>query len=72
VPYLSNNLKNLILESEVEEDAQAAQEDWDSEFILDDSPKHFAQNELNDLIRNVGLSKNDTELLGSRHKEKIC
>ena len=36
------------------------------------SPKHFTQQELNDLIRDLNLSKQGSELLASRLKEKNC
>lgn len=47
----------------------------DSEFniiseIDSDQPKLFSQVELNDLVRDLGLSKERSELLGSRLKEK--
>ena len=36
------------------------------------SPKQFIQQELNDLIRDLNLSKQGSELLASRPKEKNC
>ena len=36
------------------------------------SPKQFTQQELNDLIRDLNLSKQGSELLASRLKEKNC
>ena len=36
------------------------------------SPKQFTQQELNDLIRDLNLSKQGSELLVSRLKEKNC
>ena len=39
-------------------------------MILDyDAPHPFSQMELNDLVRDLGLSKSSTELLASRSKE---
>lgn len=44
----------------------------DEEFDLENSlePRPFNQNELNDLIRDLGLSKASSELLASRLKER--
>ena len=36
------------------------------------SPKLFTQGELSDLIRDLNLSKQASELLASRLKEKTC
>ena len=49
--------------------AQESQEDEETDFI-DDRPNLFSQNELNDLVRNLNLSKSSSELLASRLKEK--
>lgn len=37
---------------------------------FDNSPKKFTQPELNDLVRELGLTKKKSELLGSRLHEK--
>ena len=37
-----------------------------------DEPQLFTQAELNDLVRELDLTKNSAELLGSRLKEKTC
>ena len=35
-------------------------------IAVDDNPHQISQNELNDLVRDLGLSKSKAELLGSR------
>ena len=43
----------------------------DEEVVLgDDTPHPFSQKELNDLVRDLSLSKDSVELLASRLKEK--
>ena len=49
--------------------SQESQEDEESDFS-DDTPHPFSQNELNDLVRDLNLSKSSAELLASRLKEK--
>ncbi|GBM59391.1 hypothetical protein AVEN_17423-1 [Araneus ventricosus] len=39
---------------------------------ISDEPKLFTQSELNDLVRDLYLSKGSAEVLGSRLKEKNC
>ncbi|GBM84390.1 hypothetical protein AVEN_145076-1 [Araneus ventricosus] len=41
-----------------------------SDFSVDEGPQPFSQSELNDLLRDLGLSKDGAELLGSRRKDK--
>jgi hypothetical protein len=38
----------------------------------DRTPQLFTQIELNDLVRDLGLTEEKSEILGSRLKEKIC
>jgi hypothetical protein len=38
----------------------------------DRTPQLFTQIELNDIVRDLGLTKEKSEVLGSRLKEKIC
>jgi hypothetical protein len=38
----------------------------------DRTPQFFTQIELNDLVRDLGLTKEKRKILGSRLKEKIC
>ena len=49
--------------------AQESQEDEETDFSYD-RPHPFSQNELNDLIRDLNLSKSSSELLASSLKEK--
>ena len=49
---------------------QAAQKDIDSDYVLHNWSKCFYQNELNGLVRDLGLSKNGSQLIGFRLKEK--
>ena len=49
--------------------AQESQEDEETDFS-DDRPHRFSQNEFNDLVRDLNLSKSSSELLASRLKEK--
>jgi hypothetical protein len=42
----------------------------DSDFQTTSHNEHFDQNELSDLIRDLNLSKDSSELLASRLKEK--
>ena len=52
-----------------DEDSSAVEEN-EEEVILDDDARHpFSQMELNDLVRDLGLSKSSAELLASRFKE---
>ena len=49
--------------------AQESQEDEEADFS-DDTPHPFSQNELNDLVCDLDLSKSSSELLAFRLKEK--
>ena len=49
--------------------AQESQEDEETDFS-DDRPHPFSQNELNDLVPDLSLSKSSSELLASRSKGK--
>lgn len=44
--------------------------DTDQEYKTQDGPQPFSQCELNDLVRDLSLSKTSCELLASRFKEK--
>ncbi|GBL62458.1 hypothetical protein AVEN_31990-1, partial [Araneus ventricosus] len=46
------------------------QDESSSDFSVDEGPQPFSQSELNDLARDLGLSKDGAELLGSRLKNK--
>ena len=49
--------------------AQESQEDEEASFS-DDIPHPFSQNELNDLVRDLNLSKSSAEFLASKLQEK--
>ena len=53
-----------------QEDHQKASEDSSSDTQQSSAPQQFNQPELNDLVRDFGLSKAAAELLASRLKEK--
>ena len=54
-----------------DEDASSVEGHEDEEVVLeDDAPHPFSQKELNDLVRDLSLSKDSAELLASRLKEK--
>lgn len=57
------------LEQDTEEGASSSQYDADFE-VMSNEPKCFSQNELDDLVRDLNLSKQASELLASRLKEK--
>lgn len=52
------------------EDHRESSEDYTSETHLSSAPQQFRQAELNDLVRDLGLSKKAAELLASRLQEK--
>lgn len=65
VPVPPHNFDDLPEPSESES------EQLDDEFQVEDcGPQQFSQEELNDLVRDLGLSKESAELLGSRLQEK--
>lgn len=53
------------------EGPSSSQNDVDFEGMSNE-PKRFSQNELDDLVRDLNLSKQASELLASRLKEKNC
>ena len=58
------------LPSVSDEECSSFEEDEDEEFLPDkDEPQCFSQNELNDLVRDLSLSKSSAELLASRLKD---
>lgn len=69
VPQPPSNLDDILSESE-DSDALASQDESSSDFSVDEGPQLFSQSELNDLVRDLGLSKDAAELLGSRLKNK--
>ena len=72
VPILSNFDDEILpMSSDASSDADVKH---DNEFQCMETSQYqrFTQFQLNDLIRDLGLTKEKTELLGSRLKEKIC
>ncbi|CAG9790224.1 unnamed protein product [Diatraea saccharalis] len=69
VPQPPSNLDDILCESE-ESDTSASQDESSPYFPVDEGPQLFSQGELNDLVRDLGLSKDAAELLGSRLKNK--
>ncbi|GBL93711.1 hypothetical protein AVEN_166756-1 [Araneus ventricosus] len=59
IPVIPKNIEDLSPDS-----------DSDSMIQDNDDPQLFAQMELNDLVQDLGLSKEPTEILGSRLKGK--
>ena len=60
VPEAPNNLEEVVMQGET----QSTHDYSDSDFTADDRPEMFSQEKLNDLIRNLGLSKDGAQLLG--------
>jgi hypothetical protein len=70
VPSPPTTLEDIKFDSE-EESAEVKQVDSDySDYDTDTQPELFSQEELNDLVRDLGLPKDSAELLGSRLKSK--
>ena len=53
-----------------DEDSSSVEENEEEVVLDDDAPHPFSQKELNDLVRDLSLSKSSAELLASRLKEK--
>ncbi|GBN18347.1 hypothetical protein AVEN_64902-1 [Araneus ventricosus] len=70
VPHPPLNLGDIWIDSE-DGDTLPHQDESSSDFSADDGPQPFSQSELNDLVRDLGLSKYGAELIRSR-KIKIC
>lgn len=69
VPQPPSSLDDILSESE-DEDTLPPQGESSSDVSFDEGPQLFSQKELNDLVRDLGLSKESAELLGSRLKNK--
>lgn len=69
IPQPPSSLDEYLSESE-DEDTLPPQDESSSDFSFDEGPELFSQSELNDLVRDLGLSKDAAELLGSRLKNK--
>lgn len=69
VPHPPSSLDDI--RSDLEDgDTLPHQDESSSDFSVDEGPQPFSQSELNDLVRDLGLSKDAAELLGSRLKNK--
>ncbi|GBN41486.1 hypothetical protein AVEN_140491-1 [Araneus ventricosus] len=69
VPHAPSSLDEIRSDSE-DGDALTHQDESCSDFSVDEGPQPFYESELNDLVRDLGLSKDGAELLGSRLKNK--
>ncbi|GBN62910.1 hypothetical protein AVEN_213279-1 [Araneus ventricosus] len=67
IPKPPEKLKDISSDSEEDD---GADDDDDFNASGSNDPQLFSQSELNDLVRDLGLPKNSTELLGSRLNEK--
>ncbi|GBM86464.1 hypothetical protein AVEN_165044-1 [Araneus ventricosus] len=65
VPYPPSGLDDIWSDSE-DADTLPQTDESCSDFSVDVGPQPFSQRELKDLVRNLGLSKDGTELLGSK------
>lgn len=71
VPHPPPNLDDILTLSDAEGSEKfAPQNESSSDFSVDEGPQLFPQIELNDLVRDLGLSKDAAKLLGSRLKNK--
>jgi hypothetical protein len=62
--------KRSPIESDEDTKSTSSDDDLkDSSFLLKDEPHHILQNELNDLVRDLQLSKEKAQLLGARLKQ---
>ncbi|GBM66874.1 hypothetical protein AVEN_213367-1 [Araneus ventricosus] len=69
VPYPPSSLDDIRSDSE-DEDTLPHQDESSSDFSVDGGPQPFSQSDFNDLVRDLGLSKDGAELLWSRLKNK--
>lgn len=72
VPVYTTLPDVLMAEEEEEIKDQHSSSGSEYEQEIQSTPQQFSQEELNDLIRDLGLSKQASELLASRLKEKNC
>ncbi|GBL92566.1 hypothetical protein AVEN_123753-1 [Araneus ventricosus] len=68
-PHPPSSLDDIRSDSE-DGNTLPHQDESSSDFSVDEGPQPFSHSELNDLVRNLGLSKDGAELLGSRLKNK--
>ncbi|GFT94044.1 uncharacterized protein NPIL_51581 [Nephila pilipes] len=57
-----SNLDDILSESE-DEDTLPPQDESSSDFSVDEKPQLFSQDDLNDLIRDIGFSRDAAKLL---------
>lgn len=69
VPHPPPDLDDILSDAE-DSETFAPQNESTSDFSVDEGPQLFSQIQLNDLVRDLGLSKDAAELLGSRLKNK--
>ncbi|GBM21347.1 hypothetical protein AVEN_149916-1 [Araneus ventricosus] len=70
VPHPPSSLVDIRSDSE-DGDSLPHQDESRLDFSVEEGPQPFSQSELNDIVRDLGLSKHGAELLGSRLKNKI-
>jgi len=66
---LPSSILDEILSNSKDETILLPQDESSSDFPYEE-PQTFSQSELNDLVRDLGLSKDAAKLLGSRLKIK--
>ena len=69
VPNQPTNLEDMM-QSDEEDKEVKGQDESCFDLSLADIPKLYCQEDLNDLVRNLGLSKEHAEILGSSLKKK--
>ncbi|GBL92881.1 hypothetical protein AVEN_54548-1 [Araneus ventricosus] len=69
VPHPPSSLDDTRIDSE-HGDILPHQDESSSDYSVDEGPQPFSQCQLNDLIKDLGLSKDGAELLESRLKNK--
>jgi len=70
VPFLTSQPELPLSHFEILENLHCTTHSEDEENLP--KPQRFTQEELNDLVRDLNLSKAASELLASRLKEKNC
>jgi hypothetical protein len=63
---------NTLASEEYESESSEVDSAEESGYDMNGNKETFDQDELNDLVRDLGLSKQSSELLASRLKEKNC
>ncbi|GBL75126.1 hypothetical protein AVEN_194383-1 [Araneus ventricosus] len=70
IPHPPSSLVDIRSDSG-DVDTLPHQHESSSDFTVEEGAQPFSQSKLNDLVRNLGLSKHGAKLLGSRLKIKI-